>query len=376
MQIRNDLDIEIDMHTMSVILTALLKVEESKFFGFPLRDLFDYNCWLYTMPTPVLNSRGVRVDGSSPSAALADLAASVAKLNLNISCLECSSPGMHDLTELLSGPDAKEEVTDVANMALDYITQLLGGEFLQVKIDRLINDSAKRCPHSPQYDPEAQAVIYDAFESPNTDTEITFLILLGGVILGLLVLTGILVCVIRCFVRRRHLRWIEMLPREQVRRILRQQDREQSMESDMNSSTNSMFFSPEIPVAVRWLMPLVIIGNIGFFLSGHLSLGATVNIEAELAGETFRVDKFFEFSMAQSTVDIWKAGGKELAIMILIFSGIWPYVKQIMTFTIWFLPPTMLSISKRGSTLLWIDWLAKWSFTDIFVLVISIAAFR
>jgi uncharacterized paraquat-inducible protein A len=111
-------------------------------------------------------------------------------------------------------------------------------------------------------------------------------------------------------------------------------------------------------------------------LSGHLSLGATVNIEAELAGEKFRVEKFFEFSMARSTVDIWNAGGEELAIMILIFSVIWPYTKSLMTFVLWFLPPSRLSISRRGSILLWLDWLAKWSMIDIFVLVISIAAFR
>jgi small-conductance mechanosensitive channel len=36
----------------------------------------------------------------------------------------------------------------------------------------------------------------------------------------------------------------------------------------------------------------------------------------------------------------------------------------------------MLSISKRGTILLWVDWLAKWSMIDIFVIVICIAAFR
>ena len=376
MQIRNDLEIELDMYTANVILAAMMKIQESNFFEFPLRDALDYNCWLATMPPPLIDSRGVRVIESPPTAALADLAASISKLNLNISCVECSSPGMYDLMELLGAPEANEDATEVANMVLDYVTKLMGGNFLQVKIDRLINDAGKRCPHSPHYDPDAIAVEYEPFANPDTDTEITFLILLGGVIIGLIILVAVLVGAIRFVVRRRHRSWIETLPHQQVRRILRQQDREAAMESEMNSSTESMFRSPDIPLFVRWIMPIVILGNIAFFLSGHLSLGATVNIEAELAGESFRVDKFFEFSMAQSTVDIWKAGGKELAIMILIFSGIWPYVKQLMTLTIWFLPPSKLSISKRGSTLLWIDTLAKWSFVDIFVLVISIAAFR
>lgn len=80
--------------------------------------------------------------------------------------------------------------------------------------------------------------------------------------------------------------------------------------------------------------------------------------------------------MARSTVEIWRAGGKELAILIMIFSIFWPYTRLIMTLVLWFAPPSRVSVSGRGSILLWLDWLAKWSMIDIFVLVISIAAFR
>merc|ERR1712166_1546801 len=141
--------------------------------------------------------------------------------------------------------------------------------------------------------------------------------------------------------------------------------------------TRSMFQSDkDIPFLIRYGMPVIILGNIGLFLSGHLSLGATVNIEAQIAGETISVDKFFEFSMAKSTIDIWMAGGKELAILILVFSGIWPYTKQLMTLALWFTPTSWVPISRRGSILIWLDRLAKWSMIDIFVLIISLAAFR
>lgn len=132
----------------------------------------------------------------------------------------------------------------------------------------------------------------------------------------------------------------------------------------------------EIPLWIRYGMPIVILGNIALFLSGHLNLGATVNIEAKIGGETIKVDKFFEFSMATSTIDIWKAGGEELAILILIFSCIWPYTKQLMTLALWFTPTSWVPVSRRGSVLVWLDWLAKWSMIDIFVLIISLAAFR
>ena len=332
MQINNELDISLDLETANLILRALLKISESRFLGFPLRDTLNLDCWLATIPAPSLDTRGVRVEGTAPTLALEELAASIAQLNLNISCVECSSPGMYELTRLLESPEAKEDATEVANMILDYVTQLMGGNFLQVQIDRILSEAASACPHSPSYDPNAvKAIEYQAFETIPTDDAVSYLILLGAVTACLILAVALVVFVIRCIVRRRHQKWLRTLPSQQTQRILSLQGREQAMESEFNDSTESMFRSPDIPRLVRWLMPLIIVANIGFFLSGHLSLGATVNIEAELAGEKFRVEKFFEFSMAKSTFDIWNAGGKALAVMILIFSGIWPYTKQLIT---------------------------------------------
>jgi hypothetical protein len=376
MQVRNVLDVSLDLWTANVLLKAMMKVAESRFYGFPLRDILDANCWLAMIPAPTLDSRGLRVEGLEPTAALAELAASISKLKLDVSCVECSSPRMSELTELLSSQEAQDDATEVANMLFDYITELMGGNFLQVQIDRLLNDAARKCPHSPLYEADAKAVSYEPFEAPAKENSTTYLMLLGGVTLGLILAVGVLVLTIKCIVRRRHRSWLRKLPPHQVQCLAVQQNREQALESELNATTKSMFLSPDISSFVRWSMPLILLGNIGFFLSGHLSLGATVNIEAELAGEKFRVEKFFEFSMAKSTIDIWNAGGRELAIMILVFSGIWPYTKQLMTLVLWFLPPSRCSISRRGSILLWLDWLAKWSMIDIFVLVITIAAFR
>jgi hypothetical protein len=376
MEIRNDLAVSLDLATAKVIFEMMLKVAEPRFYGFPLQDVLDYNCWLATIPAPTLDAQGVRVFDSEPTASLTDLVASIARMNLNVSCVECSSPRMSELTALLSSDEAQAETTDLSNQLLDYVTSLLGGNFLQVQIDRLLNDAARQCPHRPEYDASFNAVEYQPFTAPETDYATSYLILLGGVTTALVILLALVILVIRCIVRRRHKKWLGTLPAHQVRRLAVQQGKEKALESELNDSTESMFSSPDIPCIVRWGMPLVILCNIVFFLSGHLSLGATVNIEAEIAGENFTVDNFFEFSMAKSTVDIWNAGGRELAVLIVIFSGIWPYTKQLMTLVLWFTPPSKVSVSKRGSILIWLDWLAKWSMIDIFVLVISIAAFR
>jgi hypothetical protein len=329
------------------------------------------------MPAPPLDARGVRLEGSEPSMSLVHLFASVSKLNLNITCRSCTSPGMAELATLLSTPEATESATEVANDIFDYVTRLLGGEFLQVTFDRMLNDAKRSCPHSPSYTANPAAVTYESFESADTtDQSIQFLIYLAIGTGCLIVFVSAVFIIVRLVVRRRHQKWLRSLSSERVFLLWQQQRADQQKSMKLNETTTSMFRSSQIPRWVRLIMPVVILGNIGFFLSGHLSLGATVNIEATLAGQSFTVGNFFEFSMAFSIVEIWNAGGKELAIMILLFSGVWPYTKQVITLALWFLPPTKVSVSRRGSTFLWLDALAKWSMVDIFVLVITVAGFR
>jgi hypothetical protein len=376
MQVRNDVEISLDLSSANIVLLAMMKVAEARFYGFPLRDIFDLNCWLAMIPAPTLDQYGIRANGEEATMSLNNLAASVASINLNVTCVDCSSPRIPELTELLSRSEAQEDVTGAVNNLLDYVTELVGGNFLQVQMDRFLNDAARKCPHSPTFAPDFKEVAYQAFEAPNNEASMSFLITLTALAIVAVLAAVAMTFTIKWIVRRRHKRWLGRLPPHQVRILAREQHRNEKDETELNAATLSMFASPEIPKLLRWVMPLIIVGNILFFLSGHLSLGATVNIEAELAGEKFRVDKFFEFSMARSTVDIWNAGGKALAIIILVFSGIWPYTKQLMTLAIWFMPPTRLSVSHRESILLWLDRLGKWSMIDIFVLVISIAAFR
>lgn len=376
MQIKNEVDLSVDLLDANVIVATMSKIAENGFFNFPLRDILNMNCWLATMPAPTLDSRGLRMKHVEPTASITELAAHVGQLAIKAKCINCSSPRMFELTELLSAEKAQDETTEVANSLLEYVTQLMGGNFVQVQIDRLLNDASRKCPHSPAYDPNATAIEYEPFEAPEADYTTSYLILLGGVTVAMIVFASTIILAIRCIVRRRHKKWVARLLPHQIKQLARQQREESQKEDRLNVATKSMFKSHDIPCILRWGVPVILLLNIVFFLSGHLSLGATVNIEAQIAGETFTIEKFFEFSIAQSTVDIWNAGGKELAILIVIFSGIWPYTKILLTLALWFMSPSQVSVNRRGSILFWLDWLAKWSFIDIFILVISIAAFR
>lgn len=376
-EIFNDFGINLDVSTFTTVLRALFRVIESRFLGFPLRDITNSDCLLAMMPAPPLDAHGIRLENSEPSFSLVDLAMYVARLNLNVTCYECSSSGMVEFAELLSTPQASDGATEVGNKILDYATDVVKGGFLETMVDRMLHDAKKKCPHSPEYDTNFVAYEYEPLEIPSVANDslsffITVLIAAGC----LAIFVSAIMLTIRCIVRRRHYRWVQSLTRSRVYIISKIQKKEQDKISHANESTRSMFASLAIPWWIRWSMPLIILGNIGLFLSGHLSLAATVSINANLADQAFTADQFFEFSMARSTIDIWNAGGKELAVLILLFSGVWPYTKQLITLVLWFLPPKCVGVSKRGSIFLWLDVLAKWSMVDIFVLVVTVSAFR
>ncbi|KAL3925115.1 MAG: hypothetical protein SGILL_000620 [Bacillariaceae sp.] len=374
-KIANEMDVNLDIEAMNLVLVALLKVAEDRLYTFPIRDIMNLDCWLATIPAPELDATGVRVPNQEVTAGLADFSGSMQDVSLNITCVNCTSSGMEDLEDLLLTSEAQDSVkVSMTNMMDDFVGPLLG-DVVQFQIDRMLSEAALKCPHRPEYNPNT-TLEYQELETVDVDSDLTYLMLFGIVVLALIVATAIIMCMVRVVVRRRHRRFVSSIPKDQKHHLMQSQARDDGMEGELNATTSSMFLNTDIPFVLRWSMPLIILGNIGLFLSGHLSLGATVNIEANIAGETITVEDFYQFSVARSTIDIWNAGGKALALLILIFSGIWPYTKQLITLVVWFLPTKVLSVSKRGSILLWMDWLAKWSMVDIFVIIVTIAAFR
>ena len=103
-------------------------------------------------------------------------------------------------------------------------------------------------------------------------------------------------------------------------------------------------------------------------ISGHLAIGASVDLYANLIGDQLEVKNLFAFTLAGSVTDMISAGVYPLALMIGIFSGIWPYLKLYIIAWCWFIPPVVLSPARRGMLLTSLDILGKWSFIDMYVL--------
>eukprot|EP01084_Bolivina_argentea_P140059 246339_1 len=80
----------------------------------------------------------------------------------------------------------------------------------------------------------------------------------------------------------------------------------------------------------------------------------------------------FHFSLVSSVSDFWQSKAYSLAILIALFSGIWPYVKLLLLLFCWFVP--MKQVHREG-IIIFLDQMGKLSFIDIFVSLYMIVSF-
>lgn len=407
--IRNELNVQVEVWEASLSTILLLRVAEEYFLKFPLGSLFDIQCLASMLHTPELDAQGVRIESSEPSLSLEDVQVAIKGLRLTMDCLECSSPEVENISQLLQDPQIAQDATFALQDLIDFALSFAQDDesFLQLQIDRFLVAATRQCEFRDEYDPNFDEITYESLVvEDSTDSSVTVLLTMLAVMSGLALATLAIVTLVQAIVSRRNRKWMKTLPRSQLLAIYSAQHQEQAEQQDVNRHSSSLFSSPTVPLFLRYFVPLVLLGNIGLFLSGHLSQGGSVRIYIEIAGEEIVIDNFYNFSIAQSALELWDAGGKELAILILLFSGVWPYTKLAITICLWFAPPSMVSIQRRGSILMWLDTLGKWSvrlkptqatqsptprfshphtdyigslrlqMMDVFVMIISIVAFR
>ena len=138
----------------------------------------------------------------------------------------------------------------------------------------------------------------------------------------------------------------------------------------------SLFRSDAVPLWTRRAVPLCLFANICMFVSGHLSIGATVDVDINFAGDSVRVDRFVEFSLGNSLKDMYNADAMVLFYFIGCFSGLWPYTKLLLMLYCWFAPPGCLRPATRGSLLAKLDYAGTWSLIDLYVLVMTMLGFH
>lgn len=257
------------------------------------------------MQSPVLDNRGARIEGSEGPFSTADFHASVGEVRANVSCINCTSPLVPELSDVLLTPRASTDATNIANEAFTIVAHVIEEGFAQVLLDRFIKDAPSKCPHNEAFDPDFVSTEYEPFTVAETKDSARTLIMLA-VSVGVLSALAVASALRARFVSRRRFRnVVATLSREEVLQVWRKQKREKAALALLDSRTDSLFQSPDIPRIVRLLIPVIILVNMAFFLTGHLSPGATVNVIVGIAGQELNVENVLTFAMMESVIDIW-----------------------------------------------------------------------
>jgi len=146
-----------------------------------------------------------------------------------------------------------------------------------------------------------------------------------------------------------------------------------------------------IPRHAQFLMPLLIIVCVAMFASANRVVGASVEIVIEYEHKPvwppwrhhdnweehiYGPYRVFNFSLVNTVTEMHKAGVYILALLVLVWSGIWPYLKLVLLLFCWVAPTRLLSVNTRGRMLVVFDALGKWCMIDIFLMVMMSVAFR
>ena len=145
---------------------------------------------------------------------------------------------------------------------------------------------------------------------------------------------------------------------------------------DGDGGDRALYRSSAVPPWARYSIPFFIASGMLILLGGHVSIGASVIATVHLGKDVVPLPPLFSFSLLNSIHDMWTAGVYPLALLIAVFSGLWPYVKFSLLLFSWMAPPWWITEGQRGTLLNCLDILGKWSLIDLIVLVLMMVASR
>ena len=349
-------------------LQALLKakLKEKSFMEFPFQDIVNINCWISTFPSRDLNEYGVADESEEIYAGIDDIKILLDQSTVEVKCLECESAELQYYAEMFTGA------------SFLYFTQsFITSGIIQNIVDKTMYKAVRKCPHSSLYDPNLSTTEFAPFEAPESgfSSAGTFQTLFAF-FTTFVTLTFCAGYSVKHTTKRRYINWLNSLPHEEVVVLYHKHMQEKQENTRLTKITTSMVKCKEIPVVFRLAIPVIVVLNVGLFLSGHLNLGASLDINFFFADQPFKIEKLYTFAILQLVGDMWKWASKAFAALVFICSVVWPYSKQLITLVLWITPPSYISVLTRGKIYRILDFLAKWSMIDIFIIVIALVSFR
>jgi hypothetical protein len=368
LRLNNEVAVRLDLGDAHLKALLFLRVLEDPLFSVPIEDTLNLNCWLSTLFPDA--------DGVDLSI-LVQQQFSLNQLLLNISCVSCSSPKFSDLIYGLYSPN---EIGNATTKILNILSLVRKSDFLRMTTNTIPSGAAKQCPHHIEYDPSFSYTSllvesggnYFAADATVRDEKMVYFNIVSALLSGIIILFFVGA---RTIARHRYMTWKKSLTEDACRRLFKREQAEKQRQAALDSTTTSLFQNSKVPRKVRFLVPFVLICTIGVQLIGHTAILCFLDIEGQIAGESFIIHKFIVFRFVEASLRSYRNGGNEMAILLFVFTGIWPYFKLLSCLVLWFVPPRTLSVSSRETFLMWLDVFAKLSMVDIIATLLVVAAF-
>ena len=138
-----------------------------------------------------------------------------------------------------------------------------------------------------------------------------------------------------------------------------------------------LLYEKVVPRHLRHIFPMVVIGTILMLLASNLSVGASVDVVISSDDhQDISVPSVFAFSLGNTVRGMYRAGIYPLMLLVVVFSGLWPYLKLVLMLFGWFAPTRILDVRSRGRMLFLLDALGKFSLVDTFVMIIMMVSFH
>eukprot|EP01064_Diplonema_japonicum_P027650 TRINITY_DN4040_c0_g1_i1.p1 TRINITY_DN4040_c0_g1~~TRINITY_DN4040_c0_g1_i1.p1 ORF type:complete len:1313 (+),score=263.84 TRINITY_DN4040_c0_g1_i1:87-3941(+) len=281
--------------------------------------------------------------------------AKIKNFGVGLSCNDCQSNQYPEAEQTLHNPTGVQQMNEGVQWLLDQINHILTNNVTKDYIAKKLVTARIECddnitPAPVDHHEDTGGVM------TNTKAYLTIFLFSGGIFLILMVGTPIL------YYKRKK----EIFVEEGV--ILMSKPEHYPL-----------VLHPALPAWFRWGVVFILFGTVALFLTSNTppqGVGAVVRARLWLAGSLIKINNLFTYALANTIRDMWNGAVYPLSIIVLVFSGMWPYTKMAILIWAWCVPPCVVSPATRGKILQAVDFLGKWSLIDSFMVVMMMVAFR
>lgn len=299
------------------------------------------------------------------------------QVKLQLAVVDHDAPiGSNTLNVSWDSIDEQELFNDSASI-LKWATQW-SRELSSLILPSFLRSARETCEYGSSFEPREDDSPQSDVENDVDDTDYTSIILILGAVI---VFTQPAVLMLQKPCRIANAPAVFSLPKEEEDEV------DDSPLLELSTPWHpSLSEAPKTPRVVRIAVPVMLVCTMVLLVSSNVSIGASVDLVLSYVDDNavdpednvryWEMPGIVTFSLFHTAQQMLDAQVYPLYLLVVMFSGVWPYVKLILLMVCWFTPTNVMGTTSREQLLLALDSLGKFSLVDTFVLVLMVVAFR